>query len=76
MTRNLMWIFWPSFLMAGAATGLLFSTFDPRDLHCFGESFDWSRQAVYTLGFFLFWAMGAACATMTLVLSRGLENRA
>jgi hypothetical protein len=33
MAQRLMWILWPAFLVAGVADGLIFSLFDPQDMH-------------------------------------------
>ena len=74
MTQRLMWILWPSFLVAGAMDGLFFSAFDPQDLHWQGATLGLSRLGVYTLGFFCFWLMGALCSSMTMLLSAGTRH--
>ena len=68
--RSLMWVIWPAFLVAGVAELIFFSIFDPFDLHFFGAPLDWSRQAIYTLGFFGFWGLGIASSALTLWLER------
>ena len=68
--RLSMWIIWPAFLVAGVAEIVFFSIFDPFDLHFFGAPLDWSRQAIYTLGFFGFWGLGIASSALTLFLER------
>ncbi len=70
MKRQLMWILWPAFLVAGIADGLIFSLFDPQDMQVFGESVDLSRTAVYSIGFFVFWAFAAASSALTCLLQR------
>ncbi|MEK7360889.1 MAG: hypothetical protein AAB133_02285 [Pseudomonadota bacterium] len=70
MKRQLMWILWPAFLVAGMADGLVFSLFDPRDMHIFGEPVNLGPRAVYSIGFFLFWAFAAASSALTCVLQR------
>ena len=70
MKRQLMWILWPAFLVAGMADGLVFSLFDPQDLHVFGEPVNLGRTAVYSIGFFLFWAFAAASSALTCLLQR------
>lgn len=70
MKRQLMWILWPAFLVAGMADGLVFSLFDPQDMHIFGEPVNLSSRAVYSIGFFLFWAFAAASSALTCVLQR------
>ena len=62
-------IFWPSFLVAIPATGVFFSAFDPYDLVPFGETVDISRLGIYSIGFFLFWLLGAIASTGGLYLA-------
>ena len=69
MKQKIMWIVWPSFLMAGVMELLVFALVDPQDMHWFGHAFEISRQAVYTLGFFVFWFVIALSSAMTLFLS-------
>jgi hypothetical protein len=44
--------------------------FDPIDLHFFGAPLELSRQAIYTIGFFGFWALGIASSALTVFLER------
>lgn len=53
--RHWMGIAWPAFLLAAVLEMLVFAMVDPGDLHWFGQPLDWSRQAVYTVAFFVFW---------------------
>lgn len=69
----LLWVLWPAFLVAGVAEFVFFSIFDPHDLVAFGHPLEVSRQAVYAIGFFCFWALCALSAALTLVL-RGKEG--
>jgi hypothetical protein len=64
------WILWPSFIVGGAAEAVFFTLFDPMDLYLFGEPLELSRTAIYTLGFFLFWAFAAASSALTCFLQR------
>ena len=59
-------VMWPSFLLAAVATGLFFSAFSPADLFPFGEDAGVSDLGIYTIGFFLFWALTAASGVGTL----------
>jgi len=68
--QRLMWVIWPAFLVAGVAETIFFTVFDPFDLHFFGAPLGWSREAIYTLGFFGFWALGVASSALTLFLER------
>lgn len=68
MTTRLLWITWPAFLAACALELLVFAFVDPQELHWAGQSLGWSRQAVYTSGFFAFWVVSmGACALTTLL---------
>jgi len=70
LAQRLMWVIWPSFLVAAIAEALFFTVFDPFDLHFFGAELDLSRQAVYTMGFFGFWGLGIASSALTVFLER------
>lgn len=72
--KHAMWILWPSFLVGVVAEGLFFSMVDPADLHLFGQPLELSRSAVYTLGFFLFWAFAAASSALTCWLQNGVNG--
>ena len=69
MKQKIMWIVWPSFLMAGVLELLVFALVDPQDMHWFGHPFEVSRQAAYTLGFFVFWFIISLSGALTLFLS-------
>jgi hypothetical protein len=66
--HRVMWVLWPAFLAAGAGTAIFFTVFDPFDLHFFGAPLELSREAIYTLGFFGFWALGAGSSALTVFL--------
>lgn len=66
--QRLMWILWPAFLVAGVAELVFFSLFDPFDLHFFGAPLELSRETIYAMGFFGFWALGVASSALTLFL--------
>ena len=68
--QRAMQVVWPAFLVAGVAELVFFSIFDPFELHFFGQPLDWSRQAIYALGFFGFWGLGMASSILTLFLAR------
>lgn len=66
--QRLMAVAWPAFLAACALELLVFAFVDPLQLHWAGQSLGGSRQAVYTVAFFAFWAVSiAACAVTTLL---------
>lgn len=65
----MMSILWPSFLIAIAATGVYFSLFDPVDVDILGYHVPGNRIAAYSIGFFIFWLLGAASSTLSIWLS-------
>ena len=67
--QRLMWIAWPAFLMAGIIEMLVFTMVDPQDLQWFGQPLALSRQGVYTLAFFVFWAITMCGSTLTTLLA-------
>lgn len=67
--QRLMWIAWPAFLVAAALEMLVFAFVDPQDLHWFGNPLDVSRQAIYTITFFLFWGMTMVSSALTALLA-------
>jgi hypothetical protein len=67
--KNTIRVLWPSFLVAGVATGLLFAAVDPEDVAVFGHQLEASTEAVYSIGFLLFWALCALSSALTLVIS-------
>jgi hypothetical protein len=64
-----MWIAWPAFLVAGVLEMIVFAMVDPSDLHWFGQPLSLSRQAVYTLAFFVFWGVTMASSALTTLLA-------
>jgi len=68
-TKRFMWVLWPGFLMAGVMEALVFSLVDPRELYWFGQHIDGSREAVYTIAFFLFWIITSLSGGLTILLS-------
>ena len=62
--RAALQILWPAFVAACVMELLVFAHVDPADVHTLaGAPIELSRQAIYTLSFFGFWAViAAACA--------------
>jgi hypothetical protein len=63
-------IAWPSFFAAGVATMVFFAIVDPVEL----AAMTWphakiSREAGYTIGFFMFWACTFSSSFFTALLS-------
>jgi hypothetical protein len=74
--RRAMQVVWVAFLTAAVAELVFFAIFDPFELHFFGKPLDWSRQAIYALGFFGFWGLGIASSVLTLMLTDTREREA
>lgn len=69
LSRRLMWIAWPAFLLAGVIEIVVFAMVDPRQLQWFGQPLVLSREAAYTLAFFVFWALAMLCSALTVLLA-------
>jgi hypothetical protein len=69
MMQKWMWIAWPAFLVAGVLEMLVFAVVDPQDLQWFGQPLELSRQGVYTVAFFVFWAITMLSSALTTLLA-------
>ena len=69
----LIWILWPSFLVAGLAEGLLFSVVHPSELLFFGHHPDIADEGIYTIGFFVIWMFCAFSSALTAYILLGIE---
>lgn len=67
--QRLMWILWPAFLAAGVSEILVFALVDPQELHWGGQPLGWSREAVYTVAFFVFWGISTISNGLTALLA-------
>ena len=67
--KRLMVIAWPAFLVAAALEMVVFALVDPSNLHWFGSPLALTREAVYTLAFFVFWGLTMASSALTTLLS-------
>ncbi|HBI82506.1 hypothetical protein G3I67_10265 [Orrella sp. NBD-18] len=65
--RSLMWILWPSFLMAGMASAVVFALIDPLDVAIFGYLRP-QREVLYAAGFFFFWFICALSSLLSLYI--------
>lgn len=64
----MMSVFWPSFLMACVTSGLVFSLVSPEQLMLLDTRIELSSIGVYTIGFFVFWLIGAIASSLTALL--------
>ena len=68
-------VLWPSFLLAGVADGVFFTVFDPVALlECEGEP-PMGRMAAYSVGFFLFWLLGAGASAACAYFLGAVQHR-
>jgi hypothetical protein len=67
--KRLMVIAWPAFLVAAVLEMVVFALVDPSNLHWFGSPLALTREAVYTLAFFVFWGLTMASSALTTLLS-------
>lgn len=69
VARFAMAVAWSSFLSAGVLEALVFAVVDPGDLRWFGAApVELPAQAIYTLGFLIFWGVCALGASLALLL--------
>ena len=48
----------------------MFAMMDPQGMEFLGKPLEWSRNTVYSVSFFLFWAVAATSSALTTLLSR------
>ncbi len=65
--HSLMWILWPSFLMSGVASAVVFALVDPLDVAIFGYIRP-ERELLYAAGFFFFWTIAGLSSFLTLYM--------
>jgi hypothetical protein len=69
--RRLINVLWPSFLVAGVATVVLFTWLDPVEVApCLPEAPALGRLEAYSLGFFSLWLLTAVASALTCYFSR------
>jgi len=72
--RRWMVVAWPAFLVAAVLEMLVFALVDPSDLHWFGQPLHGSRQAIYTVAFFVFWGVAMVSSALTLLLAKPADD--
>lgn len=68
--KKFIWVLWPSFVVAGMASGALFAFIDPLQIDSNGEPLIENRMLAYSLGFFLLWLLAAGSSAFTCFLQR------
>ena len=74
--HRLMWIAWPAFLAAAVLEVAVFALIDPQDMHWLGHPLGLTRQGIYTLSFFVFWAGTLLSSGLSVLLSSPDESSA
>ncbi|MEJ2760517.1 MAG: hypothetical protein P8126_02965 [Gammaproteobacteria bacterium] len=67
-------VLWLSFLMAGIATGIFFSTIDPMELKYCVSFPEVNRTEAYSIGFFLFWLLTASSSLLAVFFTYPSEG--
>jgi|EndMetStandDraft_4_1072995.scaffolds.fasta_scaffold19031_4 hypothetical protein len=63
-------VVWPAFLGACILEMLVFAVVDPYSLQWLGQPLPLSRQGVYSLAFFAFWAVAVLVGCLTLLVGQ------
>ncbi len=75
MNTSLLRVLWPAFFAAGVIEMVVFAFVDPGDLHVLGgPRLQWPPQAVYSVAFFVFWAIVAAAGFTIRLLDQPPER--
>ncbi len=67
-SKLMMAVAWPAFLAACLLEAVVFAVVDPLELSWGDGPLGWSRQAVYTVAFFIFWAATLLSSLTALTL--------
>lgn len=67
---RVMTVAWPSFVVACVLEMVVFAFVDPQELHWGGHALALSRQGVYSVAFFVFWALTAVASTLSLLMDK------
>jgi len=71
--RAWMCVLWPSFLMAGLGSSVVFAFIDPLDVAVFGYIRP-EREWLYAIGFFLLWGIAGVSSFLTYVMRPDSEG--
>jgi hypothetical protein len=73
MKLKLIFVLWPSFVVAGLLNSLFFTVFDPLDLSVNGEPLFHNRMVAYSIGFFVCWLFTGISSALTVFFERDRE---
>ena len=75
VNRRVMAVLWPAFLMTCVLEALVFALVDPANLRWWGGAqVELSNSAIYSLAFFVFWAVIAGAGALTQWLSMSTDD--
>lgn len=72
-TQYVIAVLWPSFLVAGCATVVFFTIFDPLEVSWVLGRDDFTRTGAYSIGFFCFWLITSLSSALTQYFQRPCE---
>jgi len=75
LLRRLMTVVWPAFVAACLLEVLVFALVDPQDVRWTGHQLALSRDAVYSLAFFVFWLAAMVSSALTALLSSRVSGK-
>ena len=73
-SKLIMAVAWPAFLAACLLEAVVFAVVDPLDLSWGDGPLGWSRQAVYTVAFIIFWVAGLLFSLTAVALAAPGRN--
>ncbi|HSI55019.1 MAG: hypothetical protein ACAH21_12365 [Ramlibacter sp.] len=74
-TQRILRVAWPAFMGACLLELVVFAVVDPLEMEWSGHALGLSRQTVYTLAFFVFWAISMMTTLLAVVLYAPAEAR-
>lgn len=75
LARRMGIVLWPAFVVAGLIEMVVFAFVEPSALHSLdGAALELSATAVYSIAFFVFWALVAAACLLALRLACSAEE--
>ncbi|KUM05244.1 hypothetical protein KIF53_12735 [Chromobacterium subtsugae] len=67
-------LFWPSFIIAVAATAVFYSIFDPAELTLHGNALFADKLTAYSVFLLASWLFGAANTAIVLLLEKSARD--
>lgn len=74
VVQQIVSVMWPSFIVAGLATIIFFTVFDPIALAELAGVPELTRTGGYTIGFFAFWLLTSISCALTCYFRRPTDR--